>query len=168
MSASVTRSVCAITSVDQNSPTGISTADRLGNTPRRFTTRPEPVLWHGLRRSKACRPTRVSRTPRLEKRFGGDNRPIFLNRPNVKSLDVAQVGDTLYYFSAGFLTFKQSEFTSCLSADRPLLRLECRVAARVSLVAASDTWNPSWRCRGANENWHSRSIAEYRADENIA
>src|ERR1019366_8584889 len=25
---------------------------------------------------------------------GGDNRPIFLNRTNVKSLDVAQVGDT--------------------------------------------------------------------------
>src|ERR1017187_10042341 len=75
---------------------------------------------------------------------GGDNRPIFLNRPNVKSLDVAQVGDTFYYFSAGFLTFKQSEFTSCLSADRPLLRLECRVAARVSLVAGlCATWNPS-------------------------
>jgi hypothetical protein len=30
-----------------------------------------------------------------------------------------------------------------LSADRPLLRLECRVAARVSLGAASGTWNPS-------------------------
>jgi hypothetical protein len=51
---------------------------------------------------------------------------MFLNRTNVKSLDVAQVGD-MYYFSAGFLTFKQSEFTSCLSADRPLLKLECRV-----------------------------------------
>src|ERR1035437_9632389 len=61
----------------------------------------------------------------LETCFGEDNRPIFLNRTNVKSLDVAQVGDTLYYLSAGFLTFKQSEFTSCLSADRPLLRLEC-------------------------------------------
>jgi hypothetical protein len=23
----------------------------------------------------------------------------------------------LYYFSAGFLTFKQSDFTSCLSSD---------------------------------------------------
>ena len=78
-----------------------------------------------------------------ETRIGEDNRPIFLNRTNVKSLDVAQVGDTLYYFSAGFLTFKQSEFTSCLSADRPLLRLECRVASRVSLVGASATWNPS-------------------------
>ena len=75
--------------------------------------------------------------------IGGDNRPTFLNRTNVKSLDVAQVGDTLYYFSAGFLTFKQSDFTSCLSADRLLLRLECGVAARVSLVAASAIWNPS-------------------------
>lgn len=56
---------------------------------------------------------------------------------------MARLGQTLYYFSAGFLTFKQSDFTSCLSADRPLLRLECRVAARVTLMAASDTWNPS-------------------------
>lgn len=52
-------------------------------------------------------------------------------------------GQTLYYFSAGFLTFKQSEFASCLNADRPLLRRECRVAARGMLMAASDTWNPS-------------------------
>ena len=36
--------------------------------------------------------------------IGGDKRPIFWNRTNLKSLDVAQVGDTLYYFSAGFLT----------------------------------------------------------------
>jgi hypothetical protein len=49
----------------------------------------------------------------------------------------------LYYFSAGFLAFKQSDFTSCLSADRPLLKPECRVAARVRLGAASDTWNLS-------------------------
>ena len=46
---------------------------------------------------------------------------------------MAQVGDVLYYFSAGFLTFKQCDFTSCLNADRPLLRLECRVVARVAL-----------------------------------
>src|SRR5664280_3409714 len=100
--------------------------------------------------------------------IGGDNRPIFLNRTNLKSLDVAQVGDTLYYFSAGFLTFKQSEFTSCLSADRPLLRLECRVAARVSLVAGLCYLESIVRCGGANENWHSRPIAEYRAGEDIA
>jgi hypothetical protein len=56
---------------------------------------------------------------------------------------MARLGQTLYYFSAGFLTFKQSDFTSCLSADRQLPRLECRVAARVTLMAASDTWNPS-------------------------
>ena len=93
---------------------------------------------------------------------------MFLNRTNVKSLDVAQVGDTLYYFSAGFLTFKQSEFTSCLSADQPLLRLQRRVAALVSLRVASDVWNPVVRCRGANESWHSRPIAEYRAGEDIA
>jgi hypothetical protein len=93
---------------------------------------------------------------------------MFLNRTNVKSLDVAQVGDRLYYFSAGFLTFKQSDLTSCLSADRPLLRLQCRVAARVSLRVASDARNPVVRCRGANESWHSRSIAEYRAGEDIA
>jgi len=73
---------------------------------------------------------------------------MFLNRTNVKSLDVAQVGDTLYYFSAGFLTFKQSEFTSCLSADRPLLKLECRVAARVSLVAGLSYLESIVRCRG--------------------
>ena len=79
----------------------------------------------------------------LDERIGGDKRPIFWNRTNVKSLDVAQVGETLYYFSAGFLTFKQSDFTSCLSADQSLLRLERRVAARVRLMTASDTWNPS-------------------------
>src|SRR5664280_970252 len=83
--------------------------------------------------------------------IGGDNRPIFLNRTNVKSLDVAQVRDTLYYFSAGFLTFKQSDFTSCLSADRPLLKLECRIGARVSLVAALSYLESIVRCRGANE-----------------
>src|ERR1035438_2910619 len=52
---------------------------------------------------------------------GGDNRPIFLNRTNVKSLDVAQVGEMLYYFSAGFLTFKQSDFTSCLLTGQSFL-----------------------------------------------
>jgi hypothetical protein len=82
----------------------------------------------------------------------GNNRPISLDRTNVKSLDVAQAEETLYYSPAGFLTFKQSDFTSCLSADRPLLRLECRVAARVTLMTASDAWNPSVRCRGANES----------------
>ena len=80
--------------------------------------------------------------------FGGDKRPIFLNRTNVRSLDVAQVGDTLYYFSAGFLTFKQREFTSCLRVDRPLLKLECRVAARVSLVAGLSYLESIVRCRG--------------------
>jgi len=68
---------------------------------------------------------------------------MFLNRTNVKSLDVAQVGDTLNYFSAGFLTFKQSDFTSCLSADRPLLKLECRVGQELASWRASTTWNPS-------------------------
>ena len=86
----------------------------------------------------------------------------------MKSLDVAQVGDALYYFSAGFLTFKQSDLTSRLSSDRPLLRLECRVAARVTLMTASDTWNPTVRCRGANERWHSWSISEYQVGEDIA
>ena len=76
-------------------------------------------------------------------RMDGFFRPIFWNRTDVKSLDVAQVGETLYYFSAGFLTFKQSDVSSRLSADRPLLRLECRVAARVRLGAGPDTWNPS-------------------------
>jgi len=80
--------------------------------------------------------------------IGGDKRPIFLNRTNVKSLDVAQVGDTLYYFSAGFLTFRQSEFTSCLSAGRPLLKLECRVAARVSLLTGLRYQESVVRCRG--------------------
>jgi hypothetical protein len=75
---------------------------------------------------------------------------MLLNRTNVKSFDVAQVGDTLYYFSAGFLSFKQSEVTSCLSADRPLLRLECRVRARVSLVAGLSYLESIVRCRGAN------------------
>lgn len=44
-------------------------------------------------------------------------RPIFWNRPSVKSLDVAQVGETLYSFSAGFLTFQQSDLTSCLNPE---------------------------------------------------
>ena len=69
----------------------------------------------------------------------------------MKSLDVAQVGDTLYYFSAGFLSFKQSEFTSCLSVDRPLLERECRVGARVRLVAGLSYLESIVRCRGANE-----------------
>ena len=74
----------------------------------------------------------------------------------------------MYYLSAGFLTFEQSDLTSRLSADRPLLRLECRVAARVRLGATSATWESIVRCRGSNENWHSRPIAEYRAGEDIA
>src|ERR1017187_2360775 len=61
----------------------------------------------------------------------------------VLSRSIGLVGEMLYYFSAGFLTFKQSDFTSCLSTDRSLLRLECRVAARVRLGAGPDTWNPS-------------------------
>src|ERR1039458_10284861 len=77
-------------------------------------------------------PAKPSRND-LAECVGGDNRPIFLNRTNVKSLDVAQVGEMLYYFSAGFLTFKQSEFTSCLRDRKSVLRLECRVAARVRL-----------------------------------
>jgi hypothetical protein len=81
---------------------------------------------------------------------------------------MARLGQTLYYLSAGFLTFKQGDFTSCLSADRPLLRLECRVAVRATLKAASDTWESIVRCRGANESWHSRSIAEYQVGEDIA
>ncbi len=85
-------------------------------------------------------------------RIVGNNRPIFFNPLNAKSPDVAQMEETLYYFSAGFLTFKQSDFTSRLIVDRPLLRLQCRVAARVSLMTVSDTWNPVVRCRGANEN----------------
>ena len=68
---------------------------------------------------------------------------MFLNRTNVKALDVAQVGDRLYYSSAGFLTFKQSDFTSCLSADRPLLKLECRVGKELAAWRASVAWNPS-------------------------
>ena len=117
---------------------------------------------HGRRtRPENWRGADTSELIGLRERIGGDKRPIFLNRINVKSLDVAQVGDTLYYFSAGFLTFKQSEFTSCLSADRPLLRLECRVAARVSLVAGLRYQESIVRCRGANESWHfvlTRSI----------
>src|ERR1035438_8434904 len=72
-----------------------------------------------------------------------NNRPIFLKPLNAKSLDVAQMGETLYYFSAGFLTFKQSDFISCLIADRPLLRLQCRVAARVTVMTVSDAWKSS-------------------------
>ena len=49
-----------------------------------------------------------------------------------------------------------------------MLRLECRVAAGVKLEAASGTWNPSCVAEAAYENMHSRSIAEYRAGENIA
>ena len=46
-------------------------------------------------------------------------------------------------FQLDFPTLKQSDFTSYLNADRLLLRLECRVATRVSLGAASGTWSPS-------------------------
>src|SRR5271155_2487281 len=103
----------------------------------------------GGRRSSSNPRKRLSMDRKsLDACFGGDKRPIFWNRTNVKSLDVAQVGDTLYYVSAGFLTFKQSEFTSCLSADRPLLKLECRVGARVSLVAGLSYLESIVRCRG--------------------
>jgi hypothetical protein len=76
---------------------------------------------------------------------------MFLNRTNVKLLDVAQVGDKLYYFSAGFLTFKQSEFTSCLSADRAVAETRVPGRARVSLVAGLSYLESIVRCRGANE-----------------
>jgi hypothetical protein len=94
----------------------------------------------------AYRPTRVSSFSRLDLILGGDKRPIFLDGIIWATPVIAQVGETLYYFSAGFLTFKQSDFTSCLSADRRLPRLQCRVAARVRLMTASDTWNPALRC----------------------
>ena len=95
----------------------------------------------------------------VDERIGGDKRPIFLDGIIWATPVRAQVGEPLYYFSAGFLTFKQSDFTSCLSADQSLLRLERRVAARVRLMTASDTWNPSCVAEGANENWHSRPVA---------
>jgi hypothetical protein len=50
-------------------------------------------------------------------RFGGDKRPIFLDGIIRGTPVTAQVGETLYYLSAGFLTFNQIDFTSCLSAD---------------------------------------------------
>jgi hypothetical protein len=61
----------------------------------------------------------------------------------MRTLDVAQARETLNDFPAGFLTFKRCDFTSCLNADRSLLRLECRVEAQARLIAANDTWNPS-------------------------
>ena len=66
----------------------------------------------------------------------GSYRPIFLYRTNLNLLDVATVGDVLYYLSAGFLRFKHDDHTSCLNADRALLRLECRVEARARFRAA--------------------------------
>ena len=98
----------------------------------------------------------------------GNNRPKFVNRANVKSPDVAQVGEMLYYFSAGFLTFEQWDFTSCLNADRPLLRLECRVAARVRLMAASGTWNPSCVAEAQMRTSILVLSLSNRAGENIA
>jgi len=101
-------------------------------------------------------------------RVTGNNRPKFVNRANVKSPDVAQVGEMLYYFSAGFLTFEQWDFTSCLNADRPLLRLECRVAARVRLMAASGTWNPSCVAEAQMRTSILVLSLSNRAGENIA
>jgi hypothetical protein len=49
-----------------------------------------------------------------------------------------------------------------------MLKLSCRVAAGVKLGAASGTWSPSCVAEAANENMHSRPIAEYRAGENLA
>jgi hypothetical protein len=49
--------------------------------------------------------------------IGGDKRPIFLDGIIRGTPVTAQVGETLYYLSAGFLTFNQIDFTSCLSAD---------------------------------------------------
>jgi hypothetical protein len=95
----------------------------------------------GTENLTTCRPPDIY--PKLRECMGGDNRPMFLDRTNVESLDVAQAEDKLYYFSAGFLTFKQSEFTSCLSADRPLRKLECRVGQELASWRAAATWNPS-------------------------
>jgi len=53
----------------------------------------------------------------LDERIGGDKRPIFLDGIIRGTPVTAQVGETLYYLSAGFLTFNQIDFTSCLSAD---------------------------------------------------
>jgi hypothetical protein len=65
----------------------------------------------------------------------GSYRPIFLYSANLISLDVAPIGEVLYYFSAGFLTFKHGDLTSCLSAGRPLLRHEGRVETRARFRA---------------------------------
>jgi hypothetical protein len=61
--------------------------------------------------------TRFQHRRNLETRFGGDKRPIFLDGIIRGTPVTAQVGETLYYLSAGFLTFNQIDFTSCLSAD---------------------------------------------------
>ena len=60
---------------------------------------------------------------------------MFVNRTNVKSLDVAQVGDTLYYFSADFLTFKQSDFHFLFESGSAVAETRVPGVARVSLVA---------------------------------
>jgi len=49
-----------------------------------------------------------------------------------------------------------------------LLKLECRVAARVSLVAGLRYLESIVRCRGGKWDWHSRPIAEYQAGKDIA
>jgi len=68
-------------------------------------------------------------------RIVGFYRPIFLCSAILILLDVAPIGEVLYYLSAGFLTFKHGDLTSCLSADLPLLRLECRIEARARFRA---------------------------------
>ena len=46
---------------------------------------------------------------------------MFLNRTNVKSLDVAQVGETLYYSSARFSSSNRVILLLVLSVDRPVV-----------------------------------------------
>jgi hypothetical protein len=63
------------------------------------------------------RPERDYLQRRLDERLGGDKRPIFLDGIIWATPVIAQVGETLYYFSAGFLTFKQSDFGVVPLAD---------------------------------------------------
>ena len=67
-----------------------------------------------------------------------------------------------------FLTFEQSDSTLRLNVNRRLLRLECRAAARVSLVAPLMLEIHRGRCRGENDTWHSHPIVEYRTGEVLA
>ena len=67
--------------------------------------------------SAVNRPELRIQLKRLDECFGGDKRPIFLDGIIRGTPVTAQVGETLYYLSAGFLTFNQIDFTSRLSAD---------------------------------------------------